>query len=90
VCPKGVQGKGINDGGDGETAAVEDFDGVLEQFKHAGNEFMRGNPKAVQDLFSHREDVTWMRGSGHRRPSSRPCLTSSSMRASLIRMKLLT
>jgi ketosteroid isomerase-like protein len=39
-------------------AAVEDFDDVLEQFKQAGNEFMRGNPKAVQDLFSHRDDVT--------------------------------
>jgi hypothetical protein len=39
-------------------AAVEDFDDVLEQFKQAGNEFMRGDPKAVQDLFSHREDVT--------------------------------
>jgi ketosteroid isomerase-like protein len=26
-------------------AAVEDFDDVLEQFKQAGNEFMRGEPK---------------------------------------------
>src|SRR5215212_6111006 len=56
--PKGVQGKGANDRGDGEMAAVEDFDDVLEQFKQAGNEFMRGNPKAVQDIFSHRDDVT--------------------------------
>jgi ketosteroid isomerase-like protein len=39
-------------------AAIDDFDQVLEQFKQAGNEFMKGNPKAVQDLFSHREDVT--------------------------------
>jgi SnoaL-like domain len=39
-------------------AAVDDFDEVLERFKRAGNEFMKGNPKPVQDLFSHREDVT--------------------------------
>jgi hypothetical protein len=39
-------------------AGVDDLDGVLEQFKQAGNEFVKGNPKPVQDLFSHREDVT--------------------------------
>jgi hypothetical protein len=39
-------------------AAVDDLDEVLEQFKLAGNEFMKGNPKPVQDLFSHREDVS--------------------------------
>jgi hypothetical protein len=39
-------------------AALEDFDKVLERFQLAGNEFMKGNPKPVQDLFSHREDVT--------------------------------
>ena len=39
-------------------AAVDDFDQVLEQFKQAGNEFMKGNPKPVQNLFSHRDDVT--------------------------------
>jgi hypothetical protein len=39
-------------------AAIDDFDEVLERFKRAGNEFMKGNPKPVQDLFSHREDVT--------------------------------
>ena len=39
-------------------AAVDDLDGVLEQFKQAGNEFMKGDPKPVQELFSHREDVT--------------------------------
>jgi ketosteroid isomerase-like protein len=39
-------------------AAIDDFDQVLERFKRAGNEFMKGNPKPVQDLFSHREDVT--------------------------------
>ena len=39
-------------------ASVEDFDAVLGQFRLAGNEFMKGDPKPVQDLFSHREDVT--------------------------------
>ena len=39
-------------------ATIADFDEVLERFKRAGNEFMKGNPKPVQDLFSHREDVT--------------------------------
>jgi hypothetical protein len=39
-------------------AAVDELDQVLEQFQLAGNEFMKGNPKPVQDLFSHREDVT--------------------------------
>jgi ketosteroid isomerase-like protein len=39
-------------------AAVEDFEAVLGQFRLAGNEFMKGDPKPVQELFSHREDVT--------------------------------
>ena len=39
-------------------ATVDDLDEVLDQFKLAGNEFMKGNPKPVQDLFSHREDVS--------------------------------
>jgi hypothetical protein len=39
-------------------AAVDDLDGALEQFKQAGQEFVKGNPKPVQELFSHREDVT--------------------------------
>src|SRR5918993_2352689 len=39
-------------------AAVDDVDEVLERFKLAGNEFMKGNPKPVQELFSHRDDVT--------------------------------
>jgi hypothetical protein len=39
-------------------AAIDDFDEVIERFKRAGNEFMKGNPKPVQDLFSHRDDVT--------------------------------
>ena len=39
-------------------AAVDDFDEVLERFKLAGNEFMKGDPELVQELFSHREDVS--------------------------------
>ena len=39
-------------------ADVEDLDGVLERFKRAGQEFVKGNPKPVQELFSHRDDVT--------------------------------
>jgi ketosteroid isomerase-like protein len=39
-------------------AGVDDLDGVLEQFKQAGQEFVKGNPKPVQDLFSHKDDVT--------------------------------
>jgi ketosteroid isomerase-like protein len=39
-------------------SGVDDLDGVLKQFKQAGNEFVKGNPKPVQELFSHREDVT--------------------------------
>jgi ketosteroid isomerase-like protein len=39
-------------------AVVDDLDGVLERFKQAGNEFVKGNPRPVQEMFSHREDVT--------------------------------
>ena len=39
-------------------ARVDDLDGVLEQFKRAGNDFVKGNPKPVQELFSHRDDVS--------------------------------
>jgi ketosteroid isomerase-like protein len=39
-------------------AGVDDLDGVLKQFKRAGNEFVKGNPKPVQELFSHRDDVS--------------------------------
>src|SRR5215210_6540960 len=61
-CPHGVAflGKGhrFDYGGDVEMAAIDDFDEVLERFKRAGNEFMKGNPKPVQDFCSHRDDVT--------------------------------
>jgi len=39
-------------------ASVDDLDDVLERFKQADNEFVKGNPLPVQELFSHREDVT--------------------------------
>jgi ketosteroid isomerase-like protein len=39
-------------------ASVDDLDGVLERFKQAGNEFVKGNPKPVQKMFSNREDVS--------------------------------
>ncbi len=39
-------------------ASVDDLDRVLERFKQAGQEFVKGNPKPVQELFSHRDDVT--------------------------------
>ena len=39
-------------------AGAEELDGVLERFKQAGQELVKGNPKPVQELFSHREDVT--------------------------------
>jgi ketosteroid isomerase-like protein len=39
-------------------AEVDDLDQVIEQFDLAQGEFVKGNPKPVQDLLSHREDVT--------------------------------
>ena len=39
-------------------AEVDVLDGVLERFKRVGQEFVKGNPKPVQEMFSHRDDVT--------------------------------
>ena len=39
-------------------AAVNDVDQLIEQFNLAQGEFMKGNSKPVQKMFSHREDVT--------------------------------
>ena len=39
-------------------ASVDDLDEVVEQYHLALGEFMKGNPKPAQNLFSHREDVT--------------------------------
>jgi hypothetical protein len=33
-------------------AGVDDLDTVLEQFKRAGNEFVKGNPKPVQEMWA--------------------------------------
>ena len=39
-------------------AAVEDVDELIEQYQLALGEFLKGNPEPVQELFSHRDDVT--------------------------------
>ena len=39
-------------------AAVDDVDALIERYKLATAEFMRGNPEPYKGLFSHREDVT--------------------------------
>jgi ketosteroid isomerase-like protein len=39
-------------------AVVDDLDEVLERYRLALGEFMKGNPGPVQKLHSHREDVT--------------------------------
>jgi ketosteroid isomerase-like protein len=39
-------------------AAGDDFDQVVEQVQLALGEFVKGSPKSMQMMFSHREDVT--------------------------------
>jgi ketosteroid isomerase-like protein len=39
-------------------SAVDDLDQLLEQWHPASDEFLKGNPKPTQELFSHREDVS--------------------------------
>jgi hypothetical protein len=39
-------------------ATVDDLDGVLERCQQALREFVKGNPEPMQEMFSHREDVT--------------------------------
>ncbi len=39
-------------------AAVDKVDELIEQYHLASGEFLKGNPKPVQNLFSHREDAT--------------------------------
>jgi ketosteroid isomerase-like protein len=39
-------------------AAVDDVDQLIDQYQQALDEFMKGNPEPVKELFSHREDVT--------------------------------
>jgi ketosteroid isomerase-like protein len=47
-----------NDGGElWKMAAADDVDELIERHHLALDEFMKGNPKPVQRLFSHREDA---------------------------------
>jgi ketosteroid isomerase-like protein len=39
-------------------SAVDDVDELIEWYQQALGEFMKGNPKPVQDLFSHRDDAS--------------------------------
>jgi ketosteroid isomerase-like protein len=38
--------------------AVDDVDPLIDEYRQALDEFMKGNPEPVKELFSHREDVT--------------------------------
>jgi hypothetical protein len=39
-------------------ATVDELDELIEQFNLAQEEFLKGNVEPMNDLFSHREDVT--------------------------------
>jgi len=39
-------------------SAADDVDELIEQYQLALNEFMKGDPKPVQALFSHRDDAS--------------------------------
>jgi ketosteroid isomerase-like protein len=39
-------------------AAVDDVEALIERYKLATTEFLRGNPEPYKTLFSHREDGT--------------------------------
>ena len=38
-------------------AAADDLDQVIERYHHAADEFFRGNPDPVKDLYFNRDDV---------------------------------
>jgi ketosteroid isomerase-like protein len=38
--------------------AVDDVDQLIDQYHQALDEFMKGDPQPVKELFSHRDDVT--------------------------------
>ncbi len=38
--------------------AVDDVDDLIEQYHQALDEFLKGNPEPVKQLFSYRDDVT--------------------------------
>src|ERR671911_633647 len=53
------QGKAsVKDGCDLRMVASDDLDRVIERFDLAQGEFLKGNPEPMNELFSHREDVT--------------------------------
>ena len=39
-------------------SAADDVDELIERYQLALDEFMKGNPEPVKELFSHREEVT--------------------------------
>ena len=39
-------------------SAADDLDELIERYQLGLDDFMKGDPKPVKDLFSHREDVT--------------------------------
>ena len=39
-------------------SAVDEVDELIKQYQLGTVEFLKGNPKPTQELFSHREDVT--------------------------------
>jgi ketosteroid isomerase-like protein len=39
-------------------ATVDDLDRVIEQCQQALDQFVKGNPKPMQEMFSHRDDVS--------------------------------
>jgi hypothetical protein len=48
-----------SDGGDlWKMAAIDDVDRLIEQYQRVLDEFIKGNPKPVQELFSDREDAS--------------------------------
>ena len=53
----GKGGRG-NDGGDLQTAAIDDVDELIEQYNQALDEFVKGNPEPVKKLFIHQDNVT--------------------------------
>jgi ketosteroid isomerase-like protein len=47
-----------NYGGDLYMTVVDNVDQLTEQYQLGLEEFMKGNPEPVKELFSHRDDVT--------------------------------
>ena len=41
-----------------QVSTVDELDEVIERCQRAPREFVRGNPEPMQEMFSHREDVT--------------------------------